>query len=368
MSVIQEVLSAIRVVKAFGQEDREHDRFVDRSIQGMRGKIRIAVLTGLLSLVIGLTVAVGTAAVLYVGVVHVQNGRLTLGELLMVMAYLAQLYGPMETLSKKIADMQGSLVCAERAFSLLDQMPEVSERTDAKPLERAIGHIAFQNIVFAYPDRPAVLEGATFDIPAGSRVGIVGRTGAGKSTLMSLLMRFYDPVEGSIQLDGTDLRDYRLSDLRNQFAIVLQEPVLFSVSVGENIAYAKPGATRDEIEAAARAANAHEFIMAMPQGYETTVGERGMKLSGGERQRISLARAFLKNAPILILDEPTSSVDTATEGLIIEAIERLLKGRTTFMIAHRLSTIESAELLLLVADGTVTLETKREAVHSERVA
>jgi ATP-binding cassette subfamily B protein len=353
MSVIQEVLSAIRVVKAFGQEEREQGRFVDRSHAGMRGKLRVAVFTGLLSLLVGLAVAGGTAAVLYIGVTHVQAGQITLGDLLVVMAYLAQLYGPMETLSKKIADLQASLVCAERAYALLDQTPEVTERPGAKPLLRAAGAVSFRGVTFAYPGHPPVLREATFEIPSGTRVGVVGKTGAGKSTLMSLLMRFYDPTAGEILLDGTDLRQYRLTDLRNQFAVVLQEPVLFSVSVAENIAYAKPGATREAIEAAARAANAYDFIAVMPDGFDTPVGERGMKLSGGERQRISLARAFLKDAPVLVLDEPTSSVDVVTEALIMDALERLMRGRTTFIIAHRLTTIATAGLLLSVADGRV---------------
>jgi ATP-binding cassette subfamily B protein len=355
MSVIQEVLAAIRVVKAFGQEDREQERFVDRSHAGMRGKLRVALFTGVLSLLVGVAVAAGTAAVLYVGVTHIQTGRITLGDLLVVMAYLGQLYGPMETLSKKVADLQGSLVCAERAFALLDHTPEVAERPGARPLTRATGAVSFRGVTFAYPGHPLVLREATFEVPPGTRVGVVGKTGAGKSTLLSLLMRFYDPTAGTVLLDGIDLRDYRLADLRNQFAMVLQEPVLFSVSVAENIAYAKPGAAREEIEAAARAANANDFITTMPDGYDTAVGERGMKLSGGERQRISLARAFLKDAPVLVLDEPTSSVDVATEALIMDALERLMRGRTTFIIAHRLTTIAAADRVLAVADGRVEI-------------
>jgi ATP-binding cassette, subfamily B, bacterial len=353
MSVIQEVLAAIRVVKAFGQEDREQERFVGRSNAGLRGKLRVAVFTGLLSLLVGLAVSVGTAAVLYIGVSHVQAGRITLGDLLVVMAYLAQLYGPMETLSKKVADLQGGLASAERAFALLDQAPEVTERAGAMPIGRATAHLAFDEVSFAYPGGPPVLTGVSFAVPAGSRVGVQGRTGAGKTTLVSLLMRFFDPSAGRITLDGTDLRDYRLADLRNQFAVVLQEPVLFSASVAENIAYARPGANREEVEAAARAANAHEFIAALPEGYDTQIGERGMTLSGGERQRLSLARAFLKDAPVLILDEPTSSVDPRTEALILEAMERLMRGRTTFMIAHRLGTLEGCDVRLLVERGRV---------------
>jgi ATP-binding cassette subfamily B protein len=351
MAVVQEVLVAVRVVKAFGQEDREHERFVTRSTEGLRAKLRITFASGVLGLLVGLTTAAGTAAVLFVGVTHVRDGVLTLGGLLVVMAYLGQLYGPLETVSKKVADLQGTLASAERAFTLLDEAPDVADRPGAKHVTRAAGAVEFRHVGFAYPDNPPVLHGVTFEIPAGTRVGVVGRTGAGKTTLMNLLMRFYDPSAGQVLLDGLDLRDCRLADVRNQFAVVLQEPVLFSTSVAENIAYARPDATDEEVVAAAKAANAHEFITGLPDGYDTLVGERGLRLSGGERQRISLARAFLKDAPVLVLDEPTSSVDVRTEAAIIEAMERLMRGRTTFMIAHRLSTLRSCDLLLVLEKG-----------------
>jgi ATP-binding cassette subfamily B protein len=208
-------------------------------------------------------------------------------------------------------------------------------------------------VSFAYGDGPRVLRDVSCELPAGARVGVVGKTGAGKTTLLRLLLRFYDPVAGRILLDGVDLRDYRVADLRNQFSLVLQEPILFSTSVRENIAYARPDASEAEIVRAAQAAHADEFIRELPHGYATRVGERGMRLSGGERQRIALARAFLKDAPILLLDEPTSSVDLHTEGVIVEAMEQLMQGRTTFMIAHRLSTLESCDVLLHVEDGRI---------------
>jgi ATP-binding cassette subfamily B protein len=359
LGVIQEVLAALRVVKAFGQEEREEDRFANHSRRGLRVKLRETLETGVFSLLVGLTTSVGTAAVLYIGVTHVQTGQLTLGELLVVMAYLAQLYGPMETLSRKVADLQGSLVSADRAFALLDQSPDVAERPGAQPLGRASGAVEFCGVWFAYPGNPPVLKDVNFSVPSGARVGIEGRTGAGKTTLISLLIRFYDPTGGQVLLDGVDLRDVRLADLRNQFALVLQEPVLFSTSIAENIAYARPGATQAEVEAAARAANAHDFITAMKDGYETLVGERGMRLSGGERQRISLARAFLKDAPILILDEPTSSVDVATESLIMDALVRLMEGRTTFIIAHRLSTLEGCDVRVRLEAGVLTHDSAR---------
>jgi len=354
MSVVQETLAALRVVKAFGQEQREQERFLDRATQGVRGQLRLAVLQGGLDLLVGLTMAAGTAAVLVIGVRHVQAGTLTLGNLLIVMAYLAQLYAPLETVSRKLGQLQASLASADRAFALLDQLPDVVERPGALPLRRAAGAVAFQHVSFAYGGEgwaAPVLQDVSFAVPPGARVGIVGTTGAGKTTLVSLLTRFYDVRGGRILLDGRDLRDYRVADLREQFAIVLQEPVLFSASVAENIAYARPGAGQRAVAEAARAANAHDFILRLPQGYDTPVGERGMRLSGGERQRISIARAFLKDAPILILDEPTASVDMRTEAAIMDALERLMQGRTTFIIAHRPSTLQHCSVILRVEGG-----------------
>jgi ATP-binding cassette, subfamily B, bacterial len=349
--VVYEVLSALRVVKAFGQEERELDRFVTTSLRGVRERIRLAVAQGRLGLFVGMTTAGGTAVMLYLGARHVQSGVLTLGELLLVMSYLGQLYEPLKTTSRKIAGLQGDLASAERAFALLDQEPDVPEKPHARRLARARGDVVFAGVTFAYDPGQPVLRQVSFEVPAGACVGIAGRTGVGKSTLLSLMTRFFDPLEGRILLDGVDIADYKVADLRHQFAIVLQEPVLFSTSLAENIAYANPGATAEEIVAAARAANAHDFIAALPQGYDTLVGERGMRLSGGERQRIALARAFLKDAPILILDEPTSSVDTATEAGILEAMQRLMQNRTTFMVAHRLGTLQGCDLLLQIEDG-----------------
>ncbi len=351
LSVIQEVLSALRVVKAFGQEDREQERFVRRSSESMQARIRLSLAENGLGLLLGLTTAIGTATVLFIGVRNVQTGMLTLGELLLVLSYLGQLYSPLKTISRKVASLQSHLASAERAFSILDKMPDVIERTNPIPISRAKGAITFDEVSFAYDDGVPILQNISVEIPAGTKVGITGVTGAGKTTLLSLLTRFYDPTAGRILLDGIDLRDYRLADLRNQFAIVLQEPVLFSSSIAENIAYALPDSSEDDIINAAQAANAHEFIILLPDSYETQVGERGMLLSGGERQRISLARAFLKDAPILILDEPTSSVDLYTETKIMEAMERLTEGCTSFKITHRLGTLENCDLLLVIEDG-----------------
>lgn len=352
-SVAQETLAALRVVKAFGQEDREARRYADHSGKSLRGNVRVTFTEGVFGLLVGLTTAAGTAAVLFIGVRLVLSGALSLGDLLLVIGYLAQLYGPLNTLSNSKAALQSSLASAERAFSILDEAPDVIERPNARPLARASGAVAFRDVSFAYDEDRPVLHNVSFEIDSGTRLGISGTTGAGKTTLISLLTRFYDPTDGQILLDGLDLRGYKLADLRNQFAIVLQEPVLFSTSIAENIAYARPGAKQEEIVEAAKAANAHEFIVSLSDAYETEVGERGMSLSGGERQRIALARAFLKDAPILILDEPTSSVDTKTEAAIMEAMERLMRGRTTLMIAHRLSTLADCDARLEIEDGRV---------------
>ncbi len=353
LSVVQEALGALRVVKAFGQEGRETDRFVRRSTKAVTARQHLALLEGLFGLLVGVTVALGTAAVMLIGVRHVAVGTLTLGQLLMILTYLGQLYDPLKTISRKAAGIQSYLASADRAFALLDERPDVTERPHARPLARAKGSVVFRDVSFAYRPTQPVLHDVSFDIAPGTRLGIVGATGAGKTTIINLLTRFYDPTDGAVLLDGVDLRDYRLADLRRQFAIVLQEPVLFSASIAENIAYAHPDASEEQIVAAARAANAHEFIARLRKGYETPVGERGMTLSGGERQRIALARAFLKDAPILILDEPTSSVDVRTEATIIEAMDRLMRGRTAFLITHRTTALSACDAQLRIELGRV---------------
>jgi len=339
LAVVQEALGALRVVKAFGQEAHETDRFLRRSREGMAARIRLALLEGRYGLLVGLTMALGTAAVLLVGVSHVRSGVLTLGQLLIVMGYVAQLYAPLKTIGRKTASIQSHLASAERAFALLEEAPDVAERLHARAIAHAAGRVAFRHVCFSYDATRPALDDVTFEVPPGARVALVGTTGAGKTTLVSLLTRFYDPTSGAVLLDGVDLRDYRLADLRDQFALVLQEPVLFSTSIAENIRYGRPGANDLEVIQAAKAAGAHDFIVRLPRGYETPVGERGAQLSGGERQRVALARAFLKDAPILILDEPTSSVDARTEAAILEAMERLMQDRTAFLVTHRLSAL-----------------------------
>lgn len=362
LSVVAESLAAVRVVKAFGQEDREEERFVRHASEGVWARIHAIFTEGGLGLLGGLITAGGTAAVLFIGVRHVQADTLTLGGLLIVMAYLGQLYAPMQTITRNMVSLQASLASAERAFSLLDEAPDVIELPKARPLPHASGAVAFHNVSFAYAKGDPVLQDICFEVDPGTHVGIAGITGAGKTTLVSLLNRFYDPTAGQILLDGIDLRIYKLADVRNKFAIVPQEPVLFATTIAENIAYARPEAGLRDIVQAAKAANAHEFIMSLPQAYETQVGERGMRLSGGERQRISLARAFLKDAPILILDEPTSSVDVKTEAAILEAMQRLMQGRTTFIIAHRLSTIRNVSRILVLDQGQIVEEGRHAAL------
>jgi ATP-binding cassette, subfamily B, bacterial len=366
LSIVQEVLGALRIVKAFGQEAREEQRFLRRSGDGARARMVLARLEGSYQLLVRLTMAAGTAAVLLIGIGHVRSGALTLGELLMVMGYLAQLYEPLRTISRKAASLQLHLASAERAFALLDEAPDVEEQPAARHLARASGAIAFRNVSFAYAkDRP-ILHDISFEVEPGTRLGIVGATGAGKTTLISLLTRFYDPIEGQVLLDGVDLRDYRLDDLRLQLAVVLQEPVLFSVSIAENIAYAAPEASREQIIAAAQAANAHEFIERLPEGYGTQVGEGGAKLSGGQRQRIALARAFLKDSPVLILDEPTSAVDAHTEAVIVEALERLQQGRTVIIISHRAGAVASCSGMLTLEQGRLVADTHRTLAQPAR--
>jgi ATP-binding cassette, subfamily B, bacterial len=344
-------LGSIRLIKAFGQESREHERFVRHSSLRMSGQVRLSMLQATFNVLVGLTISVGTAAALYIGVKHVRAGLLSVGSLLVVMTYIAQVYQPLQLLSTKMTDVQIWFASLERAFMLLDQVPEIAEAPNARSLKRAHGTFEFRDVCFNYDESGHGLQHVSFEIPAGARVGIVGTTGAGKTTLLNLLMRFYDPTSGQVLLDGRDLRDYRIADLRRQFSVVLQEPVLFAASIAENIAYGKPDATDAEIMAAAHAASSHEFISNLPEGYETRPGERGMLLSGGERQRISLARAFLRDSPILILDEPTSSIDGKTEARILQATENLMRGRTTFMIAHRLNTLKNCDLILVLENG-----------------
>jgi ABC-type multidrug transport system fused ATPase/permease subunit len=286
-----------------------------------------------------------------VGALHVLEGRLSVGQLLVVMAYIAGVYKPLETISTTVGSLQEMLISLKMSFDLLDTEPEIKDTPHAVACDRVNGAITFEHISFNYRTRVDTLKDISFEVNAGQVVAIVGPTGAGKTTLMSLIPRFYDAQEGRILLDGIDLKSLTLKSLRNQVSIVLQEPLLFSGTIAENIRYGRLDAGVDEVIEAARSANAHDFIMRLPKQYETELGERGAQLSGGERQRIAVARAFLKDAPILILDEPTSSIDSRTEAVILDALDQLMVGRTTFLIAHRLSTVRRADLILVMDRG-----------------
>ncbi len=351
--VVEQTLSAIPVVQAFGGETRATQRFRDVNDDVIGAALRTIDVQLRFKVLMGLTTTLGTAAILWIGAMHVLDGTLTLGGILVFLAYLASLYGPLETLMYTSSTIQGAAGSAKRVLEVLGTKKEIEDAADAVPLTDARGHLTLENVTFGYePERPVLCD-VSLEILPGKVVAIVGATGAGKTTLVSLLPRFFDPWQGSVRIDGHDLRKLQIKSLRENVALVLQEPFLFPLTVAENIAYGRPNATLEEIEAAAKAANAHEFIVKLPLGYDTRLGERGATLSGGQRQRISIARAFLKNAPVLILDEPTSALDAATEKLLLDAMYRLIKGRTTLIIAHRLSTIRNADLIVVVDHGKI---------------
>jgi ABC-type multidrug transport system fused ATPase/permease subunit len=353
LSVIHESLSMMRVIVAFGREDHEHWRFRQQTNKAVAARVNVTVRQTLFSLVVNMITAVGSSLVLGIGAYHVIKGKLTVGQMLIVIGYIAAVYKPLETISYTLGSLQNIFVNLKLTFGLLDTEPDIRDVPHARKLTAPQGHIVYENVNFSYSGRSDTLKNIAFAAKPGEIIGIVGPTGAGKSTLVSLLPRFYDPKGGRILLDGVDIRDFTLKSLRAQVSIVLQEPLLFSGTIAENIRYGRLEAQDSDVIAAAKAANAHDFIMRLPQQYETMLGERGAAISGGERQRISVARAFLKNAPILILDEPTSSVDSKTEAVILDALDRLMVGRTTFMIAHRLSTLHDADRILVLNHGEI---------------
>jgi ATP-binding cassette subfamily B protein/subfamily B ATP-binding cassette protein MsbA len=361
--VVERTLSAIPVVQAFGREPA-----CDRALAGATDRaVNAAVSSTLVGLkfkvLIGLGTACGTAAIVWVGAESVLDGGLTVGSLLVFLAYLTALYGPLEALAYGPSTTQAAAGSARRVLEVLETRRDVDDRPDARRPDRLTGYLRIEGVTFGYePDRP-ILHDVSVDVWPGEAVAIVGPTGAGKSTLVSLVPRFYDPWRGRITVDGIDIRDIELKSLRSQVAVVLQEAFLFPISIAENIAYGNPRVSRAAIEEAARVANAHEFISRLPYGYDTVVGERGASLSGGERQRISIARAILKDAPIVILDEPTSAVDVATEASVLEALRRLMAGRATIIIAHRMSTVANASRIVVVDRGRVV----ESGTHAELV-
>jgi ATP-binding cassette subfamily B protein/subfamily B ATP-binding cassette protein MsbA len=340
-------------VQAFAQEEREHRRFEQFADGAIRAQQRSTLIGSLNALVSGFVTTLGTGVILWMGAKHVLAGQLSVGSLLVFLFYLATLQTQIKVLANVNAALQGFHASVERVLTVLETEPEVTDKPGALPIHSVRGHIQIENVEFGYePGRP-VLRGLSLEAEPGQCLALVGASGSGKSTLAGLVARFHDPWQGRVLIDGKDVRDVRLSDLRRQVAFVLQEPFLFPTSVAENITYGRPEATRQEIEAAARAADAHGFIERLPLGYDALIGERGAMLSGGERQRLAIARAILKDAPILILDEPTSALDSETEKSILEALERLMSGRTTLIIAHRLSTVRQADRILVLRDGRV---------------
>jgi ATP-binding cassette subfamily B protein len=364
LSIVHEALSMLRVIVAFGRERFEHARFRKHSDATVSARVNLTVRQALFNLAVSVVTAIGTALVVGVGAYRVVNGAISAGELLILISYVAAVYAPLETLTNSVVVLQTQLVALEQAIDLLDTPADIVERPDAIDVGRVRGAIAFEAVSFGYPTRPGTLRGVSFDVRPGETIALVGATGAGKSTLASLMPRLYDPDEGRVLVDGHDVRALTLACTRRQYSVVLQDPLLFSGSIRDNIAYGRPDATDAEIEQAARDANAHDFIQRLPQRYDTRLGERGTKISGGERQRISVARAFLRDAPILILDEPTSSIDSRTESVILDALERLMDGRTTILIAHRLSTIRSADRILVLQQGTLV----EQGTHEELIA
>jgi len=363
LSIVHESMAMLRVIVSFGREPYEFKRFREQGETAVDERVKLTVRQTLFTLLVNTITAAGTAGVLGFGFYLVLEGRMDIGKLIVLLSYLAAVYQPLEAISGSVGLLHTELVALRGSFQLLDTAPEVVEAPQAVELERARGRVTYESVSFSYRSRKDTLHDVSFSVRAGERVAIVGPTGAGKTTLMSLLVRFYDPGEGRILIDGVDLRALRLRSLREQIGVVLQEPLLFSGTVAENIRYGRLDATMEEVVEAAKSAGAHDFIEGLPQGYDTQLGERGAQLSGGERQRICVARAFIKDAPILILDEPTSSIDSKTEAIILDSLERLMVGRTSFMIAHRLSTIRHADKIVVIDKGRIV----EQGTHAELV-
>jgi ATP-binding cassette subfamily B protein/subfamily B ATP-binding cassette protein MsbA len=341
------------MVHAFGREDFEVRQFHQQAQQSLQANLRLTLTNVNSALVISTLMVIGTAAMYYVGTLHVLAGTLSLGSLLVFSAYLLMLYQPLESLTYTAWAMEGATAGAKRCFEVLDSQDDVRDSPNAVDISSAKGAIAFRSVDFGYAESRIVLRDINLSIAPNQIVGLVGGTGAGKSTLLSLVPRFYDPTTGSVMLDGRDVREITKKSLRAQIAIVLQDTLLFSTTVRENIAYGRPDATEEEIIEAAQRAQADEFIRQMPQGYSSLVGERGGHLSVGQRQRIGIARAFLKNAPILLLDEPTSALDPSTEAAIMETIKELMRGRTTLIATHRLATIHNLDQIIVLDHGRI---------------
>jgi ATP-binding cassette subfamily B protein/subfamily B ATP-binding cassette protein MsbA len=351
--ILERTFSAIPIVQAFGREELNRNQFAVATQSTLAATLSLTRVELQFKILIGAATALGTAAIIWIGAQHTLAGQLSLGTIVAFLSYLGSLYAPLESIMYTGSTIQGASGGARRVLEVLETENSVTDRPGAVALNPVHGVVRFENVTFGYlPGRP-VLRNISLEVSPGETLALVGETGAGKSTLVSLVPRFFDATEGRVLVDGHDVRDLRLKTLRSNVALVLQEPFLFPISIAENIAYGSPHASLHQIEAAAQAANAHEFIKHLPDGYNTVVGERGATLSGGERQRISIARALLKDAPIIIFDEPTSALDVETESSLLEALERLTHARTTFIIAHRLSTIRRAGRVIVLKDGRI---------------
>lgn len=352
-SVLQETVSSARVIKSFVREEYETKRFDRENNNNFRANMKYAQLSATLTPTIEFVAAVGVTIILWYGGNSVIEGHISAGSLVAFLTYAVNISNPIKRLSRVIGNIQRAMAAAQRVFDILDLPEEIQNKPTAKALPHVKGEVRFDKVCFSYNTGEEVLKDMSFNVKPGEMIAFVGPSGAGKSTVASLLPRFYDVTSGSIMIDGADLRDVTLESLREQVGIVPQETVLFNGSVYDNILYGRLDATKEEVEAAAKAANAHNFIMDLPQGYNTMLGDRGVNISGGQRQRISIARAILKNPQILILDEATSALDTESERVVQEALDRLMVGRTSFVIAHRLSTIKNADKIMVLEKGTL---------------
>jgi len=363
-TLIQETLSAIRTVQAFVREDDERRRFEDDTARSLQANLRLTREQVMVGFYANMITAAGTVAIVWIGGERVLNGQLSIGELIVFITYVGMFYGPMTTLSGLATAVQSALAPFCRVVEILAANPVIRDKPRARPLIHCRGWVRFEHVSFAYEPGHWILKNVDFEARPGEMLALVGPSGSGKSTLLSLLLRFYDPQQGRVLVDGVDVRDYQYRSLRRQISIVPQEPILFSAKIAENIAYGRPEATREQIIEAAQQAEAHEFITALPQGYDTLIGERGVTLSGGQRQRLALARAFLKNSPILILDEPMTALDPETEAAVLRTLQRLRQNRTVFVVAHRLSTIRDATMVLVLQAGQVA----ERGTHEELLA